>query len=26
MLHCFYGLLRDQYVFTYWTGENRWYD
>lgn len=26
VLHCFYGLLRDQDVFTYWAGEERWYD
>lgn len=26
MLGRFYGLLRDQYVFTYWAGEERWYD
>jgi hypothetical protein len=26
MLDRFYDLLRDQYVFTYWAGEERWYD
>jgi len=26
MLDRFYDLLRDQYVFTYWSGEERWYD
>jgi hypothetical protein len=26
MLGHFYNLLRDQYVFTYWAGAERWYD
>ncbi|MGH2898635.1 MAG: hypothetical protein ACRDMZ_08170, partial [Solirubrobacteraceae bacterium] len=26
LLDRFYDLLRDQYVFTYWSGEERWYD
>jgi len=26
MLDRFYDLLRDQYVFTYWSGDERWYD
>jgi len=26
MLEHFYGLLRSQYVLTYWAGDERWYD
>ena len=26
MLDRFYDLLSDQYVFAYWSGEERWYD
>jgi hypothetical protein len=26
LLDHFYNLLRDQYVFTYWAGDERWYD